>query len=538
MKNILLLLTFQLLFLFATTAQTKFKFFDIKEGDLNPVTTNSYFEKLISYDRENDRTYILKTEKLDDSDPRYFLLEYSSELLQISNLKINLKFGKRKRNYIDLFEFGGKFYLLSHLDDIKNNKFVIYIESINKVLMQLQSDLRPLSEISTKMNNTIGAFSYSISSDSTKLLVMANEFNEVKEIEKINLFCYNNKMEQLWNKTIPIAYDHELAYSDKIGGSTMIRQLIVDNIGNAYFIYPTYENTIQFARKQEVQNSYNLLAYSADSDEHSTIPVSLKYKYISDIAIYPILSEDSIPKVVVTGFYSETNTSFMTGTYYLSASGNDLSDTITHTYAFEVDFLKNFMSDKKAQKRKELYQYHLKNLVPLESGEIICIAEQSLSYNLANQDFGQNNNLIVSMYDKSGKQKWIKTIMKKQGGDTNSEPYNSFTVTTDESNKKIYIFFNDHPNNLFITDPKKIYSFSPHSPSVFSICPVDFDGGIVRKMLFTNDRKKTTPCPLLSTYTPNGELIILKVGYKSHNLVKIKLFSNQAFFENIMDGNK
>ncbi len=525
-------------YLLPLSSQNKFGLFDLKEGELTLNGQNLSFEKFVSYNRENEKVYILKSKKTDESEIKYLLSEYSSDLSLLNTLKLDMRFGKRKRQYIDLIDFGNQFLILSHLTDIQDDKFTVYIESINKVLLQQQNDLRPLSEIVTKGDISVGAFSVSISSDSTKMLVMSNEINEAKGIENINLQCFNNQMSKLWSKTIPIPYDHELAYSDKIAEATMIRQIIVDNNANVYLIYPTFENSMHLMRKLEIQNAFNLLVLNHASDKSFITPISLKYKYISDIVICPIESPDTLCNLAITGFYSETSTGFMSGTYCISLKGKQLREITTRTFEFEVDFLKNFMSDKKAKKQKELFQYYLKNVIPLDNGEMISVAEQSLSYNLANKEFNQSNNLILTMYDKTGDQKWIKPILKKQGGNTANESYNSVAITTDEPNRKIYLFFNDHPNNLFINDPKKIYSFSHNSSSVFSICPIDFDGRIGRKMLFTNDRKKTIPSPRLSTYTPSGELIILKVGYKYHRLIKINIFGNHEFFKDFMPDDK
>lgn len=432
-----------------------------------------------------------------------------------NSLNIPLSSTNNDFNVIDIFPFAGQIVTLTSLYDRGGDKNTLFAQTIDKSTLQLNDKRVEVGEISAKKRSNKGGFDYAISRDSSKLLIYSNLPFERRGTEKLSLNVYDTKLDLQWKKTV------ELPFPDKNFG---IENYEVDKNGNVYLLGKLYEDVgLGSIFKQGTPNySYVVVAYRNDGDEVQNYNVSLGEDFITDLTIRIGNNGD----LICAGFYSERNTQGMKGAFFskINAATKEMYDI--KKGQFKPEFLEQFMSKSRANKKKsELFSYKIDNLILRSDGGALMIAEQF--YIIVSTRTDANglvtttttyyyNDIITVNINPDGTIAWATKIPKRQRDDSGA--FSSYAMSI--SGGKIYFVYNDHPKNINRTDYRKIKNFNGKK-SIVTLATLSPDGTYEKIPLFSNRDESIVTRPKIARQISKNELIIFGTFKKRYKFGKI-----------------
>lgn len=376
---------------------------------------------------------------------------------------------------------GGQLYVFYVDNDKKTNTSKLYYQPIDKKTLAIKGTQKMLITIPYESRRTMGSFLYDISRSKNMLAIAGITGNEKSVKQKYKVIVMNSLLEKQWEQEITLPYESKLFSEDKAK---------VDEKGNLYVLGRLYQGKVAEKRGGDPNYTYKILSYREQGTVKKEYSLSLKENFITDLG-FGITDDDHI---VCGGFYSEKGTFSIKGTYFMLIDASTQEVIKQGTKAFEPDFLELFMSEGKAEKGKELYEYDLDNLIPRSDGGALLLAEQYFieTHTYTSTVNGVTTTRTVNYYNYNSiiainvnpdmSIQWATKIPKLQvttdGGYYSSYEY---AVTGD----KIYLVFNDHPDNVLVTDPKKIKNFNGKS-SVATVVTLTADGKWKKSLLFSN----------------------------------------------------
>jgi len=487
---------------------------DVQWGNEIKAAKKSTLSNLIGSDK--DGIYALFS-----ASPHYYIAKYDLNLNQILVSPIEFdKIDKTEKGaefeYITMFY--DQIFLFYSIDDKKAKVNTLYVRSVDKSSLAINNDKQKVCEITFEKKRNDGSFNFLFSEDHTKMMMYYNLPYQKGEPEQFGYQVYNKGMELLWEKRITLPYKDELFHIEKNR---------VDNNGNAYLLGTLYKEKAISKRKGKPNYEYHILSYTNKGERENEYTVSLKDKFITDMQIGVTKTGD----IICGGFYSSKGTYSIKGTFYLKVDANSKEIKNENYKEFEKDFLEQFMSEKKADKGNELYEYDLDKIVLREDGGAVLIAEQYFvqivtTYSTVNgvttsytTYYYYYNDIIVININSDGSIAWAKKIPKKQVSTNDGGFYSSYAVSITKD--KLYFIFNDNPKNLNNTTDK-LNNYRPgNKESLTVLVSVDGNGEIEKEALFNVTEAETIIRPKVCEQTNPNEMIIYGQKGKMQRLAKI-----------------
>jgi len=464
----------------------------------------------------NDATgfYLLKSKKETGEEDEYYIEHFGYDMQPDMSVYLDMGEGKYTREFEFVTGFEGRLYVFSTLLDKSLKKVTLNVETITKNILLHNRDLQTVCEINYNFFSSEVVFDYKLSSDTSKLMIYSTLYNYDTKTEVIEFFVYNNNFELLWRQSISIPYSESL--SDK-------KQWYVDDKGNTYLLYAVDDKDNSTDRKAAPRNKYKLVALLDSGRIFRELSVGLPRRYITDIRFAVADSVDNVQNignVVCAGFYSNNNEMTIRGTFYFSWQPltQMLPDLLTND--FDVSVLKQFMSERKAQKGKELYEYHLDKFITLNNGNVVLIAEQMFvsAYNYYSTYFNYNH-LLVTCFSPNGTVRWVRKIPKQQGDADALGSFSSYSVLVSDSD--LYLLYNDSPNNLFAKANDKVFNFDRFRESLFVYTKISDNGDIIKEAVFNIRNETMVPRPKIAKRLSDTEILVLAQGDKAHQFFKL-----------------
>lgn len=406
------------------------------------------------------------------------------------------------------------------MDDKKTKVNTLYYRSIDKSTLAPNSERQEVCQITYEKKRNDGNFNFIFSEDHTKLMLFYNLPYQKGEPEQFGYKVYGKDMNLLWEKSVTLPYKDELFSIEKTR---------VDNSGNAYLLGVLYKDKATAKRKGKPNFDYHVLSYTNKGERENEYLVKLKNKFITDMQIGIGKTGD----IICGGFYSAVGTYSIKGTFYLKIDAKTKEIKNENYKEFEKDFLEEFMSEKKAAKGKELYNYDLDKIILREDGGAVLIAEQYYVREVTTCTTSNGvtscrttyyyyyNDIIVVNINPDGSIQWAKKIPKRQVSTNDFGFYSSYAVEVTKD--KMYFIFNDHPKNLNSTSDK-IYNYNPRSKEALTVVvTVDGKGEVEKEALFNASEAGTIIRPKVCDQVNPTEMLIF--GQKK----KIQRFARLTF---------
>lgn len=475
----------------------------------------SSVEKIIGSDASG--TYVWRNKSGSLTTDEIIIERYDKNMNMDKSTVLNVSFNSFNNDFsmIDIFPFAGNLVALTSLYDKKNNKNTLYAQTVDKTTLQLNTKRVEVSSIVAKRRINKGGFDYAISRDSSRILMYGALPYDRKGGEKLSFSVYNESLDLQWNKTV------ELPFRDR---NFQVEGYEVDKKGNVYVLGRLTETgtlSILFNSSRPFYR-YVIVAYRENGQDVQQYDVSMNDDFITDLTIRVQNNGD----LICAGFYSERSTQGMKGAFFskISAETKEMYDI--KRGEFGTEFLSQFMSKRRARKKRELWNYRIDRLVLRSDGGALMIAEQFYIRVTTHTDANgmetttttyYYNDIIAVNINPDGTIAWATKIPKRQVDGTGA--FSSYAMTI--SKGKIYFIYNDHPKNINRTNYRKIKNFNGKK-SIVTLATLSPDGSYKKIPLFSNRDESIVTRPKIARQISANELVIFGTYRKRYKFARVE----------------
>ena len=436
-----------------------------------------------------------------------YLEKYSKLTLRLENVRPVKLLGVNGRRLVfeQAFVLGPTVLVFLSYYDKDQDRNIAYVQKIDASDGSIFSPSKEIDFIPAAKKRNAGSFDFVLSKDSSKILIMHNDPFDKYANEKFSYKVLDANGEEIWSAAL------ELPYRD---ASFTISNYIVDNRGDVFMLARLPVNMERDRRSPGYK--YELLSYDHASRRLKEWPIEMGDKFISDIA-FDIHRNDTL---IIGGFYSTGTSGGVGGSFFISMNARTLEIIAQGGKDFTSEFLGEFMSKRKADKHRELYNYRIDHLLTKVDGGAYIVAEQyymlvSTYYSRYGSSVTYHyyyNDIIVVNVNSDGSIGWIKKIPKFQHSTNDNGYYSSYAMKAMPD--KLYFVFNDNPKNLNPQATKIRPAFSWRAP-ITVVATIDQTGAIKREALRGSNLGRIYTRPKLSMNIGNSETLIYALKRKS-----------------------
>ncbi|MGB3076761.1 MAG: hypothetical protein WBB36_15635 [Chitinophagales bacterium] len=380
--------------------------------------------------------------------------------------------------YID-----GKLFAYISYVNRKEEKTELYYQVIDKKTLQLTGTPVKIAAIPYNSRSKQGEFRYQLSVNRKSIAIISALRDEKQTKETFTTKVYDSNMKEVWSKNITLPYESELFEREK---------LLLDNNGNIYLSGRLYNEKLKEKRNGMANYSYKILAFRDSGKVAKEYDIVVANQFITDVG-FNITNDD---KLAVAGFYSAQGTYSIKGisfTLINAASGSVIKQGVK---PFDATFLELFSKSQVDKKDEEIYNYDLDNIIIRSDGGVLLLAEQYFvesrstryytgsSYTTRTTYYYNYNDVMAININPDLSVAWATKIAKRQVTTDDGGYYSSYAYAV--GGDKIYLLFNDNPDNLLVTDPSKLAKYSGVKRSVATLVTISSDGKWKKSLLFSN----------------------------------------------------
>lgn len=327
-----------------------------------------------------------------------------------------------------------------------------------------------------------GGFVVQRSMDSSKILVYADPPYERRENESFVVKVLDRNFGLLWERSVV------LPYSDKY--FTLVDRAVT-NSGKVFILgFAEPDRSKDEKREWGGPNQDYILFEITSEGEVRQADLDLDEKFVTEAMINTEMGDN---KLAVAGFYSEENREGIGGCFYYTFGQDQLEPKSASLHHFKKDFLVNFMSEGRAERGLNLYNFKLKDVVLKSDGGAVVVAEQEyqVTSSMATGNVNStsttyyNNDIMVINIDPSGQISWVSNIPKSQASSDDGGPYSSYLLMAAKG--KLYFVYNDHRKNQErLAAEQEIKGTGNLRKSVVAVSSIDKEGNVSYDQLFRN----------------------------------------------------
>ena len=494
-----------------------------------------------------------------NGDVRPVIEQYDANLKLVKAQELDLTYKGKDRNLKDVAMLGGKMWLLSYFYNQKLQKTFLFAQEIKKGSLTLDDNLIKVGEQSGSNRELADVFSFTISKDSSKIVIFNQQPNE-KNQQSFTINVYDGDFNELWSKNAKLPYNRN---------KFDVHETLVDKSGNVYLMgIVYYDSKTRLIRDGKPTYQYDLVAYVRDSTlDAQEYKIDLKDKFVSNLTFRANDEND----LVFCGFYSEKNAEGIKGSCFFKINPKTKDMSSVSTREFDFGFVTANLSDRDKTRAKdaiakdnksrepELANYNLDKLILRSDGGAILIAEQyvveqryrnnypyspygsfynpyyynSWGYRSLYSPYGYNNynnnrvdyyfnynDIIVVNIQPDGEIAWTSRIPKRQLSINDNGTYSSYAMSVVAD--KLYFVFNDDARNF---NPKrtKIYQETPDKSSVVALAEVSRDGRVKVSPLFGNKDEGVTTRPKICRQISKNSMAIYGESGRSYRFADLNL---------------
>jgi hypothetical protein len=402
--------------------------------------------------------------------------------------RIFLGAGKYRTAQIEkIIYMHGKFLVFTTFYSREHKTYCAYVQTISES-GTLNADLHTVDTISADSKRNPGLFNFILSEDKAHVLIFHNEPLDMYPFEKFSCKMLDENLSIRWSKNF------ELPYKDK---QFHISQYSIDTTGNLFLLVNIDKNKENQERKKPAYR-YSIFAYYYKRDQLKEYTIDLGEKFISDITCAVNPAGD----LVCAGFYSKSSETAQAGTFFLKIDKASTEVSERNVRDFDKDFLMEFMTERKVEKGKELYNFDIHHFLLRENGSAVMVAEQYFMdivsyYNPASRSYNYSyhyyyNDIIVVGFDPRGQVSLQKKITKYQHTVNDGGPFSSFVLV--DGGDMLHFIYNDNPDNLHRSETEiahgNLDNMGNPARSVVVMVSMDMKGNTQRTQLLDNHAKR------------------------------------------------
>ncbi|HYG50027.1 MAG TPA: hypothetical protein VD905_03945 [Flavobacteriales bacterium] len=315
--------------------------------------------------------------------------------------------------------------------------------------------------------------------------------------EKYYLMMFDSTMKELWKKEIELPYANNLLdITDKL----------IDRKGNVHLLAtlaPEKQKGDLFNRSMAA-NKYLLVSFYPAENKLKEFEINLDGKYITAVTA----GMNPANNIAVGGFYSNSNSFTLAGTFYLTVSPETKQVLTLNQKPFEKEFLMEFMSERAANRGEELTDFYFDHFILNADGSAMLVAEEYYKqthtyFDPYNQLYYDNNtynynSIIVVKVNQAGEIAWTRKISKRQVSTTGYNEYFSYALA--KGSNQLYIMFNDHSGNLKDrqVNAASVYGLTQNKYSAPVLVTLDSTGAGRKQRFYEADKERLTFLPSVS----------------------------------------
>jgi hypothetical protein len=428
-------------------------------------------EDLSFIGNENDGLVNLSTKK-----DELTLLKFDYKTLTQTGEKV-IPIEEKSKYFVSetLIDFGSNYYWLhSDYDKSTQTEFLNYsvVDIKNATVSSPDKNLFTAQKLaSTILQGEYNAFlgtykmkvvkyEYNFDAAGTRLLVSyrikPEEKNDKKNIDKIGLYVFDEKMSKLWGGEFTMPYTEAIMDNSDFS---------VDAEGNAYLLSKVYDSDKRKEKDKETGKAayhYEVLKFTKQSSQIINTKIEMGDFFIRQAT----LVENSIHQMVIACTYSKKSTGAGTDGIFLALMGQDgkITKYKNGYYEFPVAELVKFESEREKRRIEKKDDYEapflsVRNIVVQADGGLFLALEQNYAVETNTIYYGSpsyKNKSSTSWYYEdiigvkigaAGNFEWLKKIPKRQRGDNSGGVGTmSYKMVADASG--YYFVYLDNKNNL------------------------------------------------------------------------------------------
>ncbi len=437
---------------------------NVEWGKEFKVTSGSYLYKIVNSGKNGVTALRLKKGGLVNTSQKIIFERYGATYDLEKAKEISLKYKNKSMDFEESFTLGGKLYLFSSFANQRDSRRYLFAQEIKQPSLTPEKKLTYIDEMPFSLLNETYIYSFSVSPDSSHLLVYHPIPGKKDEPAKYSVAVFDENLNKVWTT--------EYKLLGKLNRH-IIENAKIDNNGNAFLLLST---TLDKKLDQPEDEKFKLIALKNKGTIIDEFDINLKGLFINGLNFKTI----KYNTLVCAGFYSNRGVNSIKGVFYYTIDIDSKQVINQSTKDFEFDFIAGNLSESRRNKLKastrntsipELPKFNLDQLILRGDGGALLLAEQYdvsvysdydyFTNRVTNRYIYQYDDIVAVSVSPEGNIDWATRIPKRQETMDDQGVYSSYCygVTGDQ----LIILYNDNPKNYF-KDKKSstIYEFDAY----------------------------------------------------------------------------
>lgn len=457
----------------------------------------------------------------------FSLEHYDNNLNLKATQDIKLDFPEGKRQLAFVLHLGQQLYLFTSFHDRSNKKAYLYVQDIDKESLK-PGKSRKIAEADVESRHAGKAisFGYTLSPDSSALLVYCDMPSKKKEAGQTELYVFDQNIHPVWQRKVLLPPDqHE---------PLEMTAYAIDNERDVYLLGQVsgrkqshWDNPAENSSKQ-TNYPHQVLHYQNLGATLHQYPLTMGHKYLKDARLR--VTKDQ--QVLCVGFYADKSGKDIAGSFLMNIDGNTNHAMSPSFQPLEADCFSetSHNNQEKITKSLKLSDYVLRDVVLRENGGVTLVAEQlkvkAVSSFLSGifstgpyKYYNAYENILIVDLDHRGKIHWAQQIYKDQPSANNSGLFSSYAMSV--VGDKLYFIFNDNPKNL-INRSGKVHPLRLRDKStIVAMVEIDAYGHKTKSPLFMRYDSGVITRPQVCQQLSASEMVIFGQYKRSQKIGRI-----------------
>lgn len=497
---------------------------DVKFGETYKMNKRSQLSDIIGFTSAN--YYMLRRNK-----NGFAIDKLDKDLKFISTTDLELNYENKKMGIEGITQVGENFLLLSSFSNQKLKKNFLFYKTIPISSLDQSNPLTKIGEIDFEKRRFTGTYSYSISPDSSKILVYYSMPYVKEGPEKFGFSVYDTDMKELWSKEISLPYDNSLF---------TIERFKVSNLGDVHLAGTEYKSMKRSNKRTGEPNYiYHILSYTEEGNKIKDYEIDLEDKFVTDLQF--AIDDDNVLRC--GGFYSLSGTFSIKGTFYIRIDNKKQKIMSANFKEFPENFVTQDWSDraiKKAKKKEqkkgqsiEMYEYDLRDFILKDDGGLLMLAEQyyvrvvtTTTYDAQGRPSTRTtyhyyyNDIIAVSITKGGSIEWQTRIDKYQHTVNDGGYFSSFATAI--IGDKIYMIYNESAKRFYDRETYKSLKKKQKKAYFTLLVELNSAGKVTKEALFDTKSQDVRTRPKVCEQISEDEMIVYGKWYKKQKFAHLK----------------
>lgn len=440
--------------------------------------------------------------------------------------EIPLELGKDEHDLKEVVLFGDKILVFTSHTNKKEKTSSVYLRVFSSDGFSPIGKLERLASADYEKRSNQSGFTIRVSADHQYALLSELLPYDKEGSEKFRLRVYDKDMQLSWDRNVELPYkDSEFS----VMGTRVMDDGSVLMVGNKY---AEKREAKELRKDGKATYEYRVLVFKADGGREE-YPIEVKDKFLQDLT----LSVGKEGDIICGGLYGKKGSFATAGTFFLKLDRRTKEVIHSSFKEFDKEFITSYMTEKeekKAEKRAarkgedlEMYNFDLHDIIRRDDGGAVIIAEQFNYYTVTTCSTTPNggqicttshhyvyNDIIVVNVDPKGDIEWAAKVPKRQHTVNDGGKFSSFAVTVKGEN--IYLLFNDHGKNLFLSPGEKIEPMRLGKELVITLATIGPAGQVHREALLAMEKREAITMPKKCVQVADDRLFIYADWKREH----------------------